>query len=287
MDPLGQGRAWGRRVLGRDTAQRVASATRRAETQARYDALRLLGTPPPFDPELGFAPQEHRVFSQNGEDGILQAIFRIVGAGGRRFLEFGIQEGREGNAVLLADVFGWSGTFIEGDEAPYAALRAKYAHSPRVATVRAMVGADNINRLVGSEPLDLLSIDVDGDDFWIWNALESSPRVVVVEYNASLGLDPVVQPPDLGRGWDETAAFGASLPALERLGRKKRYRLVHCDLAGVNAFFVRDDIAGSMRALTAEQAFRAPNYGLEGRCHPPGPSLEWYGVAPDGVAAPR
>ncbi len=222
------------------------------------------------------AVYELRVFSQNGEDGVLAEILARVGVGERFFVEFGVESGREGNCVYLADVAGWQGLFMDCDDDFFAELECKYRAEERVRTVRAMITPENVQELfvasgVPAEP-DVLSIDVDGADYWIWEALESyRPRVVVIEYNSA--LDPrrrLVQPADLEGGWDGTSYYGASLGALRALGERKGYRLVHTELSGVNAFFVREDLCEG-RFPTAEEApiTGAPNYFQRGQGHPP------------------
>src|SRR5262249_44437283 len=124
---------------------------------------------------------------------------------------------------------------------------------------------------VPSEP-DVLSIDVDGLDCWIWAALEGyRPRLVVIEYNSA--LDPEARltvPLDESFAWDGTDYFGASLGALRHVGRTQGYRLVHTDVAGVNAFFVRDDLAQPF-VPEGRVIVRGPNYFNTGRGHPPDP----------------
>jgi hypothetical protein len=171
-------------------------------------------------------------------------------------------------------VLGWSGLFMENDPGLFAALEDKYRHRPRVRTVQADVGPENIDALlrqagVPPEP-DVLSVDVDGIDYWIWRALEAvRPRLVVIEYNAALDPDALlVQPRQPRIQWDGTQYFGASLGALRDLAARKGYRLVHTDLAGVNAFFVAGELAGPFPPEDAVPV-RAPNYFLRGGGHPP------------------
>jgi hypothetical protein len=212
---------------------------------------------------------EFRVFSRGGEDGVLQAILRRTGTESRWFVEFGVGTGQEGNCVLLADVYGWSGLFIEADPTFYGALDAKYADSARVATVNAAVTADNVEALFRQagvpERIDVLSIDIDGNDFWVWQAIERvAPRMVVIEYNANLPLDSrLVMPRDDGHEWDATDYFGASLGALCELGSRKGCELVHTDRQGVNAFFVRRSLAQGLPGGSEVARHRA-NYGGRG-----------------------
>jgi hypothetical protein len=188
------------------------------------------------------------VYSQNGEDGVLAEILRRIGPGRREFVEFGVERGVEGNCVALADVLGWSGLFLEADETNAVSLAWKYRDNQRVRTVNARVTAENVNDLFAdngvSDRPDVVSIDVDGNDLWIWSALARvRPRVVVIEYNANLDhTRPLVQPYDPDWVWPGTDWFGASLGALEVVAERKGYGLVHTELAGVNAFFVRDEL---------------------------------------------
>jgi hypothetical protein len=249
-----------------DTRPVYASLAALSDRYASHGA----GAARPPAPDL--APHELRVFSQNGEDGVIEEILRRIGGGGS-FVEFGVGAGVEGNCVFLAAVLGWRGLFMEADPDLFARLDARYEGLPGVRTVRALVGPENVDALLrdhapSPEP-DILSIDVDGIDYWIWRALEARPRVVVIEYNAHLGTEAeLVQPLTPRVAWDGTDHFGASLGALRSLGARKGYRLVHTDLAGVNAFFVRADLAGPFGPEEAVPA-RAPNYFLTGEGHPP------------------
>jgi hypothetical protein len=243
-----------------------------------YDALSRLGgryARHPGDPasEGDLTPHELRVFSQNGEDGVVEEILRRIGVATRSCVEFGIESGIEGNCVFLADVLGWDALFMESHPERFAALAGKYRHRPGVRTVQATVGPENIDGLLDGAgvptELDVMSIDVDGADYWIWKAIERvRPRLVVIEYNAA--LDPrrrLVQPLEPREGWDGTDYFGASLGALTSLAHAKGYRLVHTDLAGVNAFYVARELAAPFPP-EERVPLRAPNYFLTGRGHP-------------------
>jgi hypothetical protein len=222
---------------------------------------------------LDLARHELKVFSQNGEDGVLTEIVRRSGAPGRYFVEFGTGPGVECNCALLATVLNWSGLFMEASEAEYAGLERKYRGLPQVRTRRTMVTPGNIEALLAEHDVprepDVLSIDVDGSDFWIWEALESyRPRIVVIEYNGSLPPGRrLVQPRDRGP-YEATDYYGASIDALVALGSAKGYRFVHCDLTGNNAFFVRTDLPGDYLEPDAVPR-RAANLWLQGVQHTP------------------
>ena len=136
----------------------------------------------------------YKGYSQGDEDGIIDEIFRRIGTASRYFVEFGAGAGLENNsaALLLA---GWRGAWLDGHEGNVASIRAAFAPdlaSGRLAVRQSFITADNIEALfdelgVPEEP-DLLSIDLDFNDYWVWRAIVRwRPRVVVIEYNASYG----------------------------------------------------------------------------------------------------
>jgi hypothetical protein len=240
------------------------------EYQRRWRQVRPSPGQPADDPALN--GYEFQVLSQNGEDGVLTEIFRRIGVSTGTFVEFGVESGHEGICVALADIVGWHGLFMEADGEHHFNLHRKYQWNEHVHTVHALVTPERAHDLfkdadVPSEP-DVLAIDIDGGDYWVWEQLtDYRPRVVVIEYNSA--LDPgskLVQPPDLS-GWDGSDFFGTSLGALVALAEGRGYRLVHCELAGVNAFFVREDQVGEF--LPADQVQRrGPNYFLTSHGHP-------------------
>lgn len=213
---------------------------------------------------LPLSAYELAVFSQNGEDGVLYELCRRINVP-PTFVEFGIGTGVEGNCVLLADVFGWSGLFIEPVDSAYKALALKYKPGGPVTTLRAAVTPENVEAIFSQAgvPRDLgvLSIDIDGNDYWVWERITSwSPVIVVVEFNSVLPFDePVVQPLTDGPPVI-SSSFGASLSEMERLGKSKGYRLVHVEMAGVNAFFVRSDVTSEL----PDVARHGLNYYLAG-----------------------
>jgi Methyltransferase FkbM domain len=208
---------------------------------------------------------EARVYSQNGEDGVIAWLLAQVGAPSRTFVEFGIEDGRECNAANLARTFGWTGLLLEADAAQVQRARAFYERFPGVMIVHAEVTQENIDALLrehGPADVGVLSIDIDGNDYWVWRALTAiEPRVVAIEYNASFGAERSVTVP-YGEAFDRYAAHvsgfyhGASLAALGRLGAEKGYALVGCDSRGANAFFVRRELlAEPLREVEPREAW--------------------------------
>ena len=241
---------------------------------------RLLSTSPYDDPKR-LERHGFRSFSQNDEDGILQEIFRRVGTANKTFVEFGVQDGLQTNSRLLL-YQGWRGLWIEADARAHRRMRASFAAelaAGQLQLLNAFVDAQNISGLIDSArlgELDLLSIDIDGNDYWIWDALALRPRVVAIEYNAKF------RPPtkwvmeyNPSHRWTYTDYQGASLESLNTLARKKGYTLVGCGLAGVNAFFVRDDLVHEhFAAPDVARLYNPPRYYLQrflAAGHPAGP----------------
>jgi hypothetical protein len=212
----------------------------------------------------------YKVYSQNDEDGIIAEIFHRIGPANRTFVEFGVETGIECNtAKLLVD--GWRGLWIDANPQSVAAIRDNFASfiaDGRLSVVESRVTAENINDLLAQSgvgrDIDLLSIDIDFNDYWVWKAIDAvNPRVVVVEYNATLRPPmSLVVPYRPETQWDGSNYYGASLDALVKLGTEKNYRIVGCSIAGVNAFFVRADLTGDrfLEPATAQEHYEPPRH---------------------------
>jgi hypothetical protein len=211
-----------------------------------------------------------KLYSQNDEDGIIQEIFRRIGTGNRTFVEFGVETGVECNSAKLL-VEGWRGLWIEAKAEHVAAVRRRFAsfiQDGNLKLLEAAVTAENIDALLRQADvtgeIDLLGIDIDYNDYWVWKAISAvRPRAVVIEYNASMRPPlSVTVPYDPQGSWDGSNYYGASLEALVRLGAEKGYRIVGCSIAGVNAFFVRDDLCGShfLEPATAAEHYEPPRH---------------------------
>lgn len=188
-------------------------------------------------------------FSQNGEDGVIAEIFRRLDRPCRSFVEIGGGDGTENNTIarLLA---GASGMWVEAGEQEAASVKTHHANAIDNKTLRLVaqrITAENVNELI--RPIlspDLISIDIDGNDYWVWKAIEAKPALFIIEYNgtygSSLSWAMKYNPEHVWKGGN--AYYGASLKALEKLGIEKGYALVGVDFMGVNAFFVRNDLVG-------------------------------------------
>ena len=216
--------------------------------------------------------------SQNEEDGIIHAIFGKIGKGSRRFVEIGAGT-NGGNSGFLARECGWNGMMLEADEDRLSKLKIRF-EALGVPCLPDWVARENINDLVRDNgcagEIDLLSIDIDGNDYWIWEAMTAClPRLVIIEYNSLFGPDRAVVVPydpefDRHRVAETVEGgsiyyFGASLQALTRLAKQKGYRLVVTEPQGVNAFFLRNDVGNEIPACDPASGYRLlMKYGRRG-----------------------
>ena len=214
----------------------------------------------------------YKVFSQNDEDGIISEIFNRIGVTGKRFVEFGVERGLESNGHFLLHK-GWSGVWIEGSKKHCAQIRKlfrKPIEQKRLVVENSFITAKNIDALIGKHiterQIDLLSIDIDGNDYHVWKAIKCvDPRVVVIEYNSLFPPEyEWVMPYNAGHAWDKTDNAGASLKSLELLGESLGYQLVGTNVSGVNAFFVRKELAKGLfvHPATAEALYNPARYNI-------------------------
>lgn len=219
---------------------------------------------------------EFKLYSQNGEDGILLHIFSRVGVTNRYFVEFGIGNGRECNTANLSLNFGWHGLLMDSGKHNVLLATRYYREmlglkSSNIKIINCFITKENIDKVLldnGIEgSIDLLSIDIDGNDYWVWKTITAiDPRVVVIEYNASFGFDKaltVKYDANFNIYAKHISGFyhGASLAALTKLAISRGYILVGCDSNGVNAFFVRKDVAqGILAEVSVQEAYFAHHY---------------------------
>lgn len=211
---------------------------------------------------------EFKVFSQFGEDGILQHLIRETGItpAETSFIEFGVQDYRESNTRFLLMNDNWRGLILDGSPVYMDRVRGQDIHWRHDLTVRDVwIDRDNINSLFleagFSGPLGVLSIDIDGNDYWVWERIEVvEPVIVVIEWNSVFGPRHAVTTPydplfSREQAHHSCLYWGASVSALSLLAERKGYALVCSNSAGNNLFFVRRERLGHLRALTPEEAY--------------------------------
>ncbi len=226
-------------------------------------------------PLPSFEDIEFRAFSQNGEDGILLYIFSLIGTTNKKCVEICGGDGLECNTANLMINHGWRGLVFDGNEKQIKKGQRFYARCPDLwawppKLVHAWITAENVNSLIEENgfagDIDLLSLDMDGIDYWVWKAIDRiNPRVIVLEYNNLLGPElsvTIPYKPDFRAPVEDEHVinyFGASLIAFVKLAKQKGYRLVGCERYGVNAFFIRDGIGEEvLPGISASTCFDHP-----------------------------
>jgi hypothetical protein len=210
---------------------------------------------------------EFRVFSQWGEDGIIQGLIKLLEPMPKIFIEFGVQDYRESNTRFLLINNNWTGLIIDGSEDNIKKIKEDNIYwQYNLKADCSFIDKDNINSIFEKNgvkgDIGLLSVDIDGNDYWVWEAIDSvNPAIVVTEYNARFGAQSAVSVP-----YDPTFVrssahfshiyYGASLRAMCFLANKKNYLLVGCNEAGNNAFFIKKDLMRHpLKELSVEEAF--------------------------------
>jgi hypothetical protein len=221
-----------RRALRLDTLSDRTARLERDNTQLRAALGRIESRQLAAQPPATLRDAEFRVFSQWGEDGILDWLTRIVAMPRKVFVEFGVEDYTEANTRFLLTQRGWSGLVLDGSEQNVARIRRDeiFWRHP-LAAAAAFITRENINDLIASNgiigPIGILSVDIDGNDYWVWEAITAvEPAIVVCEYNAIFGpARSVTVPYDAAfqrahAHWSHLYA-GASLAALVALGKRK------------------------------------------------------------------
>ncbi|MBI4429728.1 MAG: hypothetical protein HY562_11490 [Ignavibacteriales bacterium] len=209
---------------------------------------------------------EFKVFSEHREDGIIQYLCHRVPIKNKVFIEFGVGDYRESNTRFLLMNDDWKGLVIEATKKHVSRIRSlDFYWRKNLTAIQSFVTKENVNDLFTTQgftgDIGLLSIDIDGNDYWIWDAIVAiQPRIVVCEYNSVFGMNNAITIPYEAQ-FDRTQAhysnlyFGASLKALCTLAEKKKYRFAGSDSSGTNAFFVRNDVAQNIARCTCEGGY--------------------------------
>jgi hypothetical protein len=209
---------------------------------------------------------EFKVFSQWGEDGIIQYLTWKLPIPNKTFVEFGVETYVESNTRFLLMNDNWRGLVMDGSQRNVDAIRMDpiyWRHD--LTAVASFITRDNINQLISSyvddDDIGLLSVDIDGNDYWVWKEITAvNPRIVICEYNSVFGAERAVTIPyqedfHRTRAHYSNLYWGASLAALCKLAEEKNYQFVGSNSAGNNAFFVRKDLSSDLPNLSPKEGY--------------------------------
>ena len=210
-----------------------------------------------------------QVYSQRGEDGMIECVLKELEIDKGWCCEFGAWDGKHLSNVYKLITEEWNAVLIEGDKEKYADLLKNMYDFPRVCTHNSYVSLesgqklDEILNLYVKTELDVLSIDIDSYDYWVWKSLVHKPKLVVIEYNSNW-KESVTVPYDINhKGWAGNSYFGASATALRDLGEKKGYDLIGFQ-PYTNLFFLRKDLNKErfkIHGLSREEHIQTPHHG--------------------------
>jgi hypothetical protein len=247
----------GRQFVDPSCLEKIQESLGRIE--ASLNAARPRGNPRDY---------EFKVYSQWGEDGIIDhLVTRIaIPAHSRSFVEFGVENYTEANTIFLLKHRYWRGLVIDGSTENIDTIKRSTEYwRYDLRADASFITRDNINSIISKNGLQgelgLLSIDIDGNDYWIWESIDCvNPCIVVAEYNSLFGPTAKLSTPyrpDFVRSMADSTNmyYGASIAALDHLAKSKGYSLVAGNSAGNNVFFVRDDLLGTLEKLTPQEAY--------------------------------
>jgi hypothetical protein len=241
-------------------------------TDNSEDQLLALGTllskQQEFGDSMNIHDHEFKIFSQYGDDGIIQFLIKHIQIRNTTFIEFGVENYMESNTRFLMMNNNWSGFVMDGSEAAMKSLGNKpWFWKYELEKKAVFIDKDNINKLMASSKLEnigLLHIDIDGNDYHILSEIDFTkinPSILIMEYNAVFGAERAITVP-YDKSFFRTKKhfsnlyFGASLKALTMVANQKGYALIGCNLAGNNAYFVKKgDLPRKLKELSVEEAF--------------------------------
>lgn len=214
---------------------------------------------------------EFKVYSQWGEDGIIQYLINNISIQKKYFIEFGVEDYSESNTRFLLQNNNWSGLVIDGNKKNIDYIKKDDLYWKYNLTAHnSFITKDNINQIIVKNGIEgeigLLSIDIDGNDYWVWKNIDVvNPLIVICEYNSIFGKELAVTVPykeDFQRTKEHFSNlyFGASLNALCLLAKEKGYNFIGTTGAGNDAFFVRSDVADCFIELTLEQGYSTSKF---------------------------
>jgi hypothetical protein len=214
---------------------------------------------------------EFKVYSQAGEDGIVQFLVNKIKPANKTFIEFGVENYLESNTRFLALNNYWSGLVIDGSSENINFIKRDPIYwRCNIKAECSFIDKDNINDIFErnglSGEIGILSVDIDGNDYWVWDAIHSvNPAIIIAEYNSLFGKDRKVTVPYNPSFVRSDAHFskiyyGASIAALTAIANKRGYKLVASNKAGNNVFYVREDLMADLKEISIAQAYRPISY---------------------------
>jgi len=240
--------------------RRLAERERLLMNQGRIWGQMIRGTAPKSLKDCEFS-----VFSQWGEDGILQFLLNHIEFPSRTFIEFGVEDFRESNCRFLMMNDNWRGLVIDGSDNNIDRIKSsEYFWRHELDAVSEFITSDNINDVLieygfSDKTPGILSVDIDGQDFWVLSAIKTRPALVITEYNAVFGPDRAISVPpkkDFVRSdaHSSNLYFGASLSAFRHWANNNGYVFIGTNSVGLNAFFVRGDLINPVLQELADTA---------------------------------
>ena len=214
---------------------------------------------------------EFKVFSQWGDDGIIQFLVSYLDIPTKTFIEFGVEDYSESNTRFLLINNNWKGVVLDGNPKDIQYIQEDEIYWRHDLTAKQVfVTAENINQVIKESgftgEIGLLHIDIDGNDYWVWKSIEVvNPIIVIVEYNSVFGMDRAITVP-YNPSFDRTEAhytnlyFGASLKALVQLGEMKEYYFIGCNSNGNNAYFVRRNKIKDLEIKSIQEGYVASRF---------------------------
>lgn len=215
---------------------------------------------------LNIQDYEFGVFSQWGEDGIIQFLIDKIQIKNKVFVEFGVENYQESNTRFLLQNNNWSGLVIDGSKENVDFIKSGelyWRHS--LTAVTEFITKDNINKIITengiSGDIGILSVDIDGNDYWVLKNIECvNPVIIIVEYNSLFGKELLITVPydenfDRMKKHFSGLYWGASISALTKIAKEKGYSLIGSNSEGVNLFFVRDELVGDLKVMTPQDAY--------------------------------
>ncbi|MCD5380376.1 hypothetical protein LR004_00455 [Candidatus Gracilibacteria bacterium] len=208
---------------------------------------------------------EFKVFSQWGDDGIIQYLIQNIDIPYKTFIEFGVENYTESNTRFLLINNNWSGLILDGSKENMDFVRKSdlfWKYDLQVKDV--FITTDNINQLIQEanfhKDVGILSVDIDGNDYWVWKEINViNPIIVISEYNSVFGLNPWTIPYDKNfyrtNKHYSNLYYGTSITSVCDLAKEKGYSFVGTNSNGNNAYFVRNDKLNNLKTVSKEEGF--------------------------------